>query len=145
MEKVKLAEVRIEQLKSLQQNLKIEITRMQREIAVLNCKYFFMSCSKVPWFYTRFLTLHNIRHYITFRRSRWNAGENLWNDHQTSLVPLINIPLSYTAHWIFIWFVSLINSWFTLFFHWNFERLVIFEFLRTRLALNKLFSILWGQ
>ena len=38
MEKVKLAEVRIEQLKSLQQNLKIEITRMQREIAVLNCK-----------------------------------------------------------------------------------------------------------
>ena len=49
MEKVKLAEVRIEQLKSLQQNLKIEITRMQREIAVLNCKYFLCAAEKVPW------------------------------------------------------------------------------------------------
>ena len=38
MEQVKLAEVRIEQLKNLLDSLKCEISRMKREIALLNCE-----------------------------------------------------------------------------------------------------------
>ena len=38
MEKVKLAEIRIYELKSLQENLQKEINRMKEEIAVFNCK-----------------------------------------------------------------------------------------------------------
>ena len=38
MENVKLAEIRIHELKSLQENLQKEINRMKEEIAVFNCK-----------------------------------------------------------------------------------------------------------
>ena len=38
MEKVKLADIRIQELKSLQENLQKEINRMKEEIDVFNCK-----------------------------------------------------------------------------------------------------------
>ena len=38
MEKVKLADIRIQELKSLQENLQKEINRMKEEIAVFDCK-----------------------------------------------------------------------------------------------------------
>ena len=39
MEKVKLADIRIQELKSLQENLQKEINRMKEEIDVFNCKF----------------------------------------------------------------------------------------------------------
>ena len=38
MEKVKLADIRIQELKSIQENLQKEINRMKEEIDVFNCR-----------------------------------------------------------------------------------------------------------
>lgn len=62
MEKVKLAEIRIQELKALQENLQKEINRMKEEIAVFNCKLNLFATDRVSnRIFIQMIRLHKLR------------------------------------------------------------------------------------
>ena len=60
MEKVKLADIRIQELKSLQENLQKEINRMKEEIDVFNCKLSMLAINCALFNIFKMIRLHKL-------------------------------------------------------------------------------------